>query len=196
MYALLLHNLCTVSRLENHLRSTELKYRQSGLSDGLWQSLQPGSANLYTWENPHEKQFLEVLKLQNGVLSSDVFDINELGNHFCHSNDNLPKFCCRVLEVSENLKVVRFCELNRTLEIAGSSSNVESTFSEMSVDLELKQLGISIIDLKLHEILYLCMDGISFRYATAYAGKGHRFVIILLFCVCYRILHIMYMTIP
>ena len=160
------------------MRYTELKYRQSGLSDGLWQSLQPGSTNLYTWENPHEKQFLEVLIVQNGISTSDVVDINKIGNHFSSRNDNLVNVCCRVLEVAGNLKVVRFCELNRSLEIEETSSIGEKSFFQMAVQLEVKQLGISIINLKLHEILYLCMEGISFRYATAHAGKGHRFIYI------------------
>jgi hypothetical protein len=162
--------------MENHLRSTEVKYRQTKVSDDLWESLQPGSTNLYTWENPHEEQLLEVSKLENGILSSAEFDINKFGNH---RNDNLSNFCCRVLKVSDNLKVVRFCELNETLEVAESSSYGENSFSQMSIELEVKQLGISVIDLRLHEILYLCMDGISFRYTTGYASKADRFISLL-----------------
>lgn len=166
------------------MRSTEVKYRQTKITDDLWETLQPGSTNLYTWENLHEEQLLEVSKLQNGISSSAEFDIKKIGNH---RNENLSNFCCRVLKVSDNLKVVRFCELNETLEVAESSSNGENSFSQMSIELEVKQLGISVIDLRLHEILYLCMDGISFRYTTESAGKADRFIIFLMFyCLFYQ----------
>ncbi|MCO5611230.1 hypothetical protein L7F22_065481 [Adiantum nelumboides] len=174
-------------RLENRMRNMELHYRQKGSSDEDWQILQPCSASLYVWENLEGEQLLEVLVSQAGVSNCETYDINKPGKYYHQQGSSFNNCFCEILEVG-TVKVVKFCELNKnprnqepstsgtaepsqilTVDVNGSSSS-----SRMEMQLELGQLGISLIDLKLRELLYLYMEKVSFVYATGYAGNSRR----------------------
>ncbi|KAI5072395.1 hypothetical protein GOP47_0012501 [Adiantum capillus-veneris] len=174
-------------RFENRMRDMELQYRQKGSSDENWQLLQPCSASLYVWENLEGEELLEVLVAQDGVSDCETYDINKPGKYYHQQMSCLKNYFCEILEVG-SVKVVKFCEFSENSHEKEPSTsgtaepsqpltvdvNPSSSSSRMEVQLELGQLGISLIDLKLRELLYLYMEKVSFVYATGYAGNLRR----------------------
>lgn len=182
-------------RLENHMKHIKIQYRQSGLDDGAWQFLQPGSADLYAWENPCGEQLLEVLTVGDHISTSEKFDITRTGDHYPSEEDMSVSFYCQVLEIGD-VKVVRFSQIGKrrsqTTHCEGQGASTRSassskslpveadgSSSQLEIQLELGQVGFSMIDLKPRELLYLYMEKLSFFYALGYVGKIRRIELLL-----------------
>ncbi|KAH7316123.1 hypothetical protein KP509_21G079300 [Ceratopteris richardii] len=178
-------------RLENRMQKVEIQYRQKGLHNEDWQMLQPCSATLYAWDDLEGEQILEVVMGAGSIAEYKTYDINECRTDL-HQQNNGSSFFCEVAEMG-SFKLVRFCEFRTRGLIgqsgAGRSSASEhdmlvragcsadhhgSSFSDIEVQLELGQFGISIIDSKLKELLYLYMENMSVVYATGYEGNSRR----------------------
>lgn len=163
------------------MRDTELQYRQKGLGDEAWQFLQPCSASSYVWENLEGEQLLEVLIAKSGISAMETYDINKPGKHYIRERSHSLGYYCEVLEVG-SVKVVKVCEFIKNQQSSRGDeavdSNESSPSSQMEVQLELGQLGVSLIDQKLREFVYLCMEKVSFTYVTGYTAKSHRYLLV------------------
>ncbi|KAL2636221.1 hypothetical protein R1flu_007700 [Riccia fluitans] len=163
-------------KLDNR-SANSLKFRQAGLDESAWQSLLPHSTKTFAWEDHCGEQLLEVVDGRCSV----TFDVNKVGDHPPLKSDpeSSTLTCLRVLELME-VKTVRFYEeegesvssSSREGERAPVESEEEdaaSTQTEIIVDIP--KLGLSIIDQKPQEILYLFLGNVVFTYQMGFGDR-------------------------
>ncbi|ONK73416.1 uncharacterized protein A4U43_C04F31270 [Asparagus officinalis] len=179
-------------RMENRTRSTIIKIRQSGLDDDAWTILNPLSATKFSWDDPYGQKLLDVgisgerqSYIPNISLEKLMDSIAELKAHGMK---------VRCIEFGDT-KILRFIDDEKTLllstdEKAGpaktdssSSSSlgneIESSSAPLEFIIELGIVGISLIDNRPRELLYLYLEKVFVSYSTGYdAGTTSRFKLI------------------
>lgn len=178
-------------RIENRTVTT-IKLRQSGIDDDSWITLQPLSTTKFSWDDPYGQRLIDVgvnsgteiclqnVRLENGTDS--IAELRSLG------------FKLSVIE-SGDLKIVRFRDGRKNM-LLGSHENLESarinsTRSSSSqheiqnkvvpleLIVELGVVGVSLIDHRPRELLYLYLEKVFISYSTGYdAGTTSRFKLI------------------
>lgn len=180
-------------RIENRTKSKHILYRQIRTSDQAetaddgWETVKAHCTRSFAWENPQGEQILEVAV--NGVNISPIqrYDINKAGDHPVLVSEASANVCAAVMEHGE-LKVVRFYEsevqneqISSALEVevaavaegsggtdssqqVGSSEPPSSTQLEVVVDIG--KFGLSVCDHNPREILFLCLENVTFSYST------------------------------
>jgi vacuolar protein sorting-associated protein 13A/C len=180
-------------RIENRTKFRRIKFRQAGLDEEAWQTLRPHSTTSFAWEHPQGLQLLEVVA--DGMEASDAlkYDINKTGNQPVLTFDGVTSssVCVRVLELGE-IKAVRFFDQELEVVDAGSSSNNKEgkeiilaregsaeavqedevkrdVPSQLEIVFGIEKFGLSVIDHKPQEILFLSLQKVGITYS---AGLG------------------------
>ncbi|KAL6008537.1 hypothetical protein ACLOJK_034050 [Asimina triloba] len=181
-------------RIENRTNSIIIKLRQSGLSDDAWLQLQPLSTTNFAWEDPYGQKLLDVSIDSSGNISFQKFSLENAGEGF---TDEWAK-CIQllVLEIGD-IKIARFTDDRKTLELSpqarhdliASFGNWSTSFRQskmqtnavpMELIIELGVFGISVIDHRPRELLYLYLERVFVSYSTGYdGGTTSRFKLIL-----------------
>ncbi len=155
--------------------------------------MRPHSTTSFAWEHPQGLQLLEVVA--DGMEASDAlkYDINKTGNQPVLTFDGVTSssVCVRVLELGE-IKAVRFFDQELEVVDAGSSSNNKEgkeiilaregsaeavqedevkrdVPSQLEIVFGIEKFGLSVIDHKPQEILFLSLQKVGITYS---AGLG------------------------
>ncbi|KAJ0970742.1 hypothetical protein J5N97_018701 [Dioscorea zingiberensis] len=176
-------------RIENRTFGSKIGICQAGLDDGAWVNLDPHSTTNFSWEDPYGQRLLDI------CIHSEI--------NTCIPNVSLDKTteCCTLLQEhgiqfdvieSGDIKIVRFLD-GRSMEYGKPelplSSNwglstlpneMQSNNSPLELVIELGILGISLIDHRPRELLYLYLEKVFISYSTGYdAGLTNRFKLII-----------------
>ncbi|KAJ6828337.1 uncharacterized protein M6B38_362940 [Iris pallida] len=172
-------------RIENRTK-TAIKFRQSGYDDGAWIVLEPLSTTKFSWDDPYGQKLIDV-----------VFYI---GNEVCVQNVSVETGTVStelegygikldVMEVGD-IKIVRFTNArnmplgsHENIESASGSSalqnEVKSSISPLEIIVELGIVGVSLVDHRPRELLYLYLEKVFLSYSTGYDfGTTSRFKLI------------------
>ncbi|XP_052211647.1 uncharacterized protein LOC127814276 isoform X2 [Diospyros lotus] len=179
-------------RLENRTISKTISVRQSGSDDDSWTNLEPLSTTNFCLEDPYGQRVLDA-RIHSG--SSTAFcnlDLDKEG--LCSVNDGDIGLLFHLAEVGD-IKVARFMDDRAS----GSQSNVgtlmtpvgnwgssqmqsktQDNTSPLELIVELGAVGVSVIDHRPKELLYLYLERVFISYSTGYDnGTTSRFKLIL-----------------
>lgn len=174
-------------RIENRTNMKLIKHRQSGLDDGAWQLLKPLSTINFAWEDPYGQHLLDVLVERADTSSVLTVDIDKVGDFYPRDESVTTGVWIRVIEV-QDIKVVRFFddkrnpkEIYTSEEKAQSANAVESVFqiqsrtqssmTHLELILEVGIVGVSIVDQRPKEILYLYLQRVFVSYSIGYTTR-------------------------
>ncbi|KAK1307367.1 hypothetical protein QJS10_CPA10g01051 [Acorus calamus] len=176
--------------IENRTAHMVIDIRQSGVIDGAWIQLQPLSTVNFSWENPYGCKLLDV-RTQNGIV---VQNVSLEKSAECSTELQSQGIHLHIIEMGE-MKVARFI-VDQVLQ-SHSNGYHESTSCENAVSsqmlgevqndaapleliVELGVVGISVIDHRPKELLYLYLERVYISYSTGYdGGNTSRFKLIL-----------------
>ncbi|KAK1307366.1 hypothetical protein QJS10_CPA10g01050 [Acorus calamus] len=176
--------------IENRTGHIVIEIRQSGLLDGAWIQLQPLSTVNFSWENPYGCKLLDV-RTQNGIV---VQNVSLEKSAECSTELQSQGIHLHIIEMGK-MKVARFI-VDQVLQ-SNSNGYHESTSYENVVSsqmlgevqndavpleliVELGVVGISVIDHRPKELLYLYLERVFISYSTGYDGRNtSRFKLIL-----------------
>ncbi|KAK6935059.1 Pleckstrin homology domain [Dillenia turbinata] len=176
-------------RIENRTSSKVIRIRQTGFGDYAWIHLEPLSTTNFCWEDPYGLKIIDAEVHGGGGIAVLTFNLETFG--LCSTDDAGMLVNCFVAEM-DGIKVVRFTDI----KVSASSSNDEngcltlSNFDRqnssqnngapLEIIVELGIVGISVIDHKPKELLYLYLERVFVSYSTGYdGGKTSRFKLIL-----------------
>lgn len=182
-YKLLIKPL--VDRIENRTLGSKIGIRQAGLDDGAWVYLDPHSTVNFSWEDPYGQRLM------------DICIQSEINTYVPNVSLEKTTECCTILQghgirydviESGDMKIARFTEGRSVLygnpELLASNwgisplpNEAQSNNSPLELVIELGILGISLIDHRPRELLYLYLEKVFVSYSTGYdAGLTNRFV--------------------
>ena len=174
-----------VHRIENCSMFLPIRFRQvEGISDS-WQLLFPHSAASFLWEDLGRRHLLELLVDGTDPAKSLKYDIDEISDH---QAVNVKDGSTRALRVTivkdEKSNVVKISDWLPENEPTGaprrhlSSMNdsqkqqlMSITDCEFHINVDLAELGISIVDHTPEEIMYLSIQNLVLAYSTG-LGSG------------------------
>ncbi|KAG0474801.1 hypothetical protein HPP92_014487 [Vanilla planifolia] len=173
-------------RIENRMADRTLEICQSGLADDDWIKLEPLSSTNFSWDDPYGQRSIDVriqgmVYLQN-ISLDEVNDSRDLKAHGINLH----------VEEAGDVKFVRFIDEKRRLQLesrkmieplekASTSKlqEMQSGTSPLELIIELGIVGVSLIDHKPRELLYLYLEKVFASFSTGYdAGKTSRFKLI------------------
>lgn len=174
-------------RIENRTNMKLIKHRQSGLNDDAWQLLKPLSTMNFAWEDPYGQHLLDVLVEHADTSSILTVDIDKVGDFYPRDGSVTTGIWIRVIEVHD-IKVVRFFddkrnpqEIYTSEETAQAGNDVEpvlqkqnrtqSSTTPLELILELGNVGVSIVDQRPKEILYLYLQRVFISYSIGYTSR-------------------------
>lgn len=180
-------------RLENRTKHHRLSIRQSGFNDDAWIQLEPLSTTNFCWVDPYGQKVIDTRT--DGGSSSAVcnFDLEKTG---------LSSVDCGGLQLFSyvvdfgSIKVVRFTDdeasessldeaskLLMTFDHWGNSlvqKNTQDNSAPLELIIELGVVGVSVIDRRPKELVYLYLERVFISYSTGYDnGTTSRFKLIL-----------------
>ncbi|KAI5061209.1 hypothetical protein GOP47_0023714 [Adiantum capillus-veneris] len=180
-------------RIENHSLVFPICVRQAGGSHESWQSLPPGSAVPFAWEDLQRVHKLEIIVDGTDLSNSRTYHIDQCTSYLPITTEGTPVAAFYVNTVREDstqvVKVGDWMPSNKELPIIPygstkrSGSQDQSLLHEtqpschqeiedqMHVVLELAELGVSIVDHTPEEILYLSLQNFTLAYSTG-LGSG------------------------
>ncbi|KAK3153327.1 hypothetical protein QOZ80_2BG0170820 [Eleusine coracana subsp. coracana] len=179
-------------RFENRTASTTISTRQSGLGEDTWIQVTPHSTRKYSWDDPYGLKVFDV-NIQKGDITDVVcVDLeNPVGSYTSFREHGLK------LSIAENIdiKILKFTDyLRKQEEVYGSpgselidhqaspleQNEMETGAGPLELIVELGVVGISLIDHKPRELLYLHLQKVFISYMTGYdSGTTSRFKLIL-----------------
>ncbi|KAG0473021.1 hypothetical protein HPP92_014878 [Vanilla planifolia] len=173
-------------RIENRMADRTLEICQSGLADDDWIKLEPLSSTNFSWDDPFGQRSIDVriqgmVYVQN-ISLDEVNDSRDLKAHGINLH----------VEEAGDVKFVRFIDEKRRLQLesrkmieplekASTSKlqEMQSGTSPLELIIELGIVGVSLIDHKPRELLYLYLEKVFASFSTGYdAGKTSRFKLI------------------
>ncbi|XP_077244890.1 pleckstrin homology (PH) domain-containing protein [Tasmannia lanceolata] len=180
-------------RIENRTSGMAINIRQSGLSDDTWIQLQPLSTTNFSWEDPYGQKFLDVGILRGNDLKVQKFSLERTGE--CMIDESM-RVQLRVVEMGD-IMIAQFIDDQKTLELSSHEkteapasignwstpyiqSKVQNNASPIELIIELGVVGISLIDQRPRELLYLYLERVFISYSSGYdGGTTSRFKLIL-----------------
>lgn len=169
-----------------------IHFRQvDGTSDS-WQFLLPNAAASFLWEDLGRRHLLELLVDGADPSKSDKYDIDEIFDHQPNTGAGGPATALLRVTIlkEERTNVVKITDwmpenepaaiMSRRIQsplpqVSGNDSQNQQSLSssdcEFHVDVELAELGISIVDHTPEEILYLSVQNVLLAYSTG-LGSG------------------------
>ncbi|XP_039123130.1 uncharacterized protein LOC120259563 isoform X5 [Dioscorea cayenensis subsp. rotundata] len=175
-------------RIENRTLGSKIGIRQAGLDDGAWVYLDPHSTVNFSWEDPYGQRLM------------DICIQSEINTYVPNVSLEKTTECCTILQghgirydviESGDMKIARFTEGRSVLygnpELLASNwgisplpNEAQSNNSPLELVIELGILGISLIDHRPRELLYLYLEKVFVSYSTGYdAGLTNRFKLII-----------------
>ncbi|GKV06822.1 hypothetical protein SLEP1_g18658 [Rubroshorea leprosula] len=182
-------------RIENHSMFLPLRCRQvDGTSDS-WQLVLPNTAVSFLWEDLGRRHLLEVLVDGADTSRSEKYDIDKISDNQSFNATGGHSRALRVTVLKEEkANVVKIRDLlpeneppallnQRTSsslsEFQGNKPHIQQSKnaleSEFHVDVELAELGVSIIDHTPEEILYLSVQSLLLASSTGLGSGISRF---------------------
>ncbi|CAD6212089.1 unnamed protein product [Miscanthus lutarioriparius] len=177
-------------RIENRTSSTTISTRQSGLGEDSWIQVKPLATRKYSWDDPYGQKVIDV-SVDKGddtcVLSVDLE--NPIGSSISFREHGLMFS----IETSD-IKILKFADYLRKEEVYGllgselidhqgptlKANETEPGAGPLELIVELGVVGISLIDHKPRELLYLHLQKVFVSYMTGYdSGTTSRFKLIL-----------------
>lgn len=180
-----------------------IRIRQSGLVDDAWILLEPHSTTMFSWDDPYGEKLLDVcinsqpesleklldagINSQPGSLVQNI-SLEKIVDSMIQLRAHGMRF--QVMEFGD-IKIVRFTDdkeallTNEKTEPAptgrpsSSSLHIEAETSPGPLELiiELGIVGVSLIDHRPRELLYLYLEKVFVSYSTGYdAGTTSRHV--------------------
>ncbi|KAL6906369.1 hypothetical protein ACP4OV_003970 [Aristida adscensionis] len=179
-------------RIENRTSSTTVSTRQSGFGQDTWIHVKPLSTRKYSWDDPYGQKLIDV-SIQKGDISSVLcVDLdNPVG---CSASFREHGLEFSIVETID-MKILKFTDyLRRKEQVYGSpgselidhqalalnKNETEPGAGPLELIVELGVVGISLIDHKPRELLYLYLQKVFISYMTGYdSGTTSRFKLIL-----------------
>lgn len=161
-----------------------IKFRQSGLSDDAWVQLQPLSTTNFSWDDPCGEKLLDVSLCSGTNISVQKFSLEKTGE--CFPDEWGQSVQLVVVEMGD-IKIARFTDDQRILELCSrenvnlltcvgnwGTTSMQSKMQNNSAPLELivdlGVVGISVIDHRPRELLYMYLERVFISYSTGYDG--------------------------
>ncbi|KAK7348007.1 hypothetical protein VNO80_22555 [Phaseolus coccineus] len=182
-------SLSSPYRIENCSMFLPIRFRQvEGISDS-WQLLFPHSAASFLWEDLGRRHLLELLVDGTDPTKSLKYDIDEISDHQAvHVKDGSTRALRVTIVKDEKSNVVKISDWLPENEPTGaprrhlSSMNdsqkqqlMSITDCEFHINVDLAELGISIIDHTPEEIMYLSIQNLVLAYSTGLGSGISRF---------------------
>jgi vacuolar protein sorting-associated protein 13A/C len=166
----------TAFRIENRTSNTTIGTRQSGLGEDTWIQVKPLSTRKYSWDDPYGQKAVDV-SIQKGDVTS--FHCVDLENPVASSSsfgEHGIKF--NIVETAD-ITILKFADCPRRQEgspepeselIASTlkQNETETGAGPLELIIELGVVGVSLIDHKPRELLYLNLQKVFISYMTGY----------------------------
>eukprot|EP01018_Ginkgo_biloba_P007916 Gb_35998 [translate_table: standard] len=182
-------------RIENRTISKRIKHRQSGLDDEAWQLIKPLSTVNFAWEDPYGQHLLDVIVKHADISCVLKFNIDKVGDYNPQEGIGATSLWIRVIQIGD-IKVVKFFDKERNPEeklsdvrktpaAKGEETVLDTKMKEqrntdpLEFVLELGVVGVSIVDQRPMEILYLYLERVFVSYSTGYGGNTSRLKLLL-----------------
>nr|CAB3500118.1 unnamed protein product [Digitaria exilis] len=178
-------------RIENRTSSTTISTRQSSLGEDSWIQVKPLSTRKYSWDDPYGQKAIDVSIQKGDVTSVLCVDLeNPIGSYTSFREHGLN---FSIIETGD-IKIWKFTDYLRKEEVYGlpgsefiddqalalKENEIETDTSPLELIVELGVVGISLIDHKPRELLYLHLQKVFISYMTGYdSGTTSRFKLIL-----------------
>lgn len=181
-------------RIENRTSSTTISTRQSGLGEDTWIQVKPLSTRKYSWDDPYGQKAIDVSIQKEDVTSVLCVDLeNPIGSYTSFREHGLN---FSIVETGD-IKIWKFTDYLRKEEVYGlpgseliddqasalKENEIEPDTSPLELIVELGVVGISLIDHKPRELLYLHLQKVFISYMTGYdSGTTSRYSLQVLYC--------------
>ncbi|XP_015084887.1 uncharacterized protein LOC107028368 [Solanum pennellii] len=169
-------------RIENRTKRKVIRLRQSGFGNDAWIQLLPLSTTNFSWENPYGQKLIDAEIYSGNSSRVWKFDLEKSG--FCSESDGLG-LLFHVIDMAD-VRVARFIDEGAALlsskegsmslaEVGNlGSSHIQNQMQEngshLQVTVELGAIGVSVVDHRPREVLYLYLDRVFISYSTGYDG--------------------------
>ncbi|XP_073111690.1 uncharacterized protein [Elaeis guineensis] len=173
-------------RIENRTLSTIINVRQSGLDEDAWIHLEPLSTTKFSWDDPYGQKLLD-LGIHNRI-ETYVQNVNLEKTADTCADLRAQGIQIHVMEFGD-IKIVRFTDDRTQLEshkehdlatVDNWSTSHLQTSTPLELIIELGVVGVSLIDHRPRELLYLYLEKVFLSYSTGYdAGTTSRFKLII-----------------
>jgi vacuolar protein sorting-associated protein 13A/C len=157
-------------RIENRTWSKTIQVKQSGLQEEAWIYLEPRTTKKFSLENPYGSKVLEV-----GVRSGENISIHSVNlERPSESSVNLREkdgIQLHIIDVGD-LKVLTFMDERNELHMGRydfsitTQKELRSASMQFEVIVELGVVGVSLIDHRPKELLYLHLQRVFISYLT------------------------------
>ncbi|ERN15489.1 uncharacterized protein LOC18443778 [Amborella trichopoda] len=170
-------------RIENRM-SKAINIRQCGLGDNAWIPLKPFSTTNFTWEDPCGQRLLDVTVQNESSVSRHQFSLDKTGDYLS-TDGSFQSIQLHVVEMGD-MKIALFMDNPRALELGSQEkkellesvglwgspmlNKKQADAAPIELMIELGILGVSIIDAKPRENLYLYLERVFVSYSTGYDG--------------------------
>lgn len=159
-----------------------ISFRQSGMSDDSWVQLPPLSTTNFSWDDPCGQKLLEVSLSNGSNISLQKFSLERVGE--CFTDEWAQSVKLVVVEMGD-IKIARFTDDQRILELCSREninlltcvgnwgttsmqSKVQNNSAPFELIVDLGVVGISVIDQRPRELLYLYLEKVFISYSTGY----------------------------
>jgi len=181
-------------RIENRTSNTTISTRQSGLGEDTWIQVKPLSTRKYTWDDPYGQKAIDVSIQKGDVACVLCVDLENPTASYASFREHGLKFS--MVETSD-IKILKFTDYPRKDEVYGSpgselidhqasalkENKIEPGARPLELIVELGVVGISLIDHKSRELLYLHLQKVFISYMTGYdSGTTSRYSLQLMCC--------------
>uniref|UniRef100_A0A0E0MAV7 PH domain-containing protein n=1 Tax=Oryza punctata TaxID=4537 RepID=A0A0E0MAV7_ORYPU len=176
-------------RIENRTSSTIISARQSGLGEDSWIQVKPLSTKKYSWDDPYGHTAFDVSIRQEDVTFFQRVDLENPDE--CSAGFREHHLKLSILETAD-VKILKFADYPRRQEGGYRSdlgdhqaspvmqNDTDTGAGLLELIVELGVVGISLIDHKPRELLYLHLQKLFISYMTGYnSGTTSRFKLII-----------------
>jgi vacuolar protein sorting-associated protein 13A/C len=174
-------------RIENRTGTTTISTRQSGLGEDTWIEVKPLSTRKYSWDDPYGQKAIDVSIQKGDVACVLCVDLENPVGSYASFREHGLKFS--MVETSD-IKILKFTDYPRKDEVYGlpgselmdhqasalKENEIEPGARPLELIVELGVVGISLIDHKPRELLYLHLQKVFISYMTGYdSGTTSRY---------------------
>jgi vacuolar protein sorting-associated protein 13A/C len=174
-------------RIENRTGTTTISTRQSGLGEDTWIEVKPLSTRKYSWDDPYGQKAIDVSIQKGDVACVLCVDLENPVGSYASFREHGLKFS--MVETSD-IKILKFTDYPRKDEAYGlpgselmdhqasalKENEIEPGARPLELIVELGVVGISLIDHKPRELLYLHLQKVFISYMTGYdSGTTSRY---------------------
>lgn len=172
-------------RIENRTSSTTISARQSGLGEDSWIQVKPLSTKKYSWDDPYGHTTFDVSIQQGDVTFFQCVDLENPDE--CSAGFREHHLKLSIVETAD-VKILKFADYPRRQEGGYRSdlgdhqaspvmqNDTDTGAGLLELIVELGVVGVSLIDHKPRELLYLHLQKLFISYMTGYnSGTTSRY---------------------